>query len=215
MSVSIYFGSSLKINDSDFEKHLEVIPSFMHPEILRYRDLRDKKKRLLSRLILMQALQETGDIDLLVNWKRDNRNKPFISGWGYFSISYSEDLVVLVKNIQPIGIDIEKNSPVNIEELSHFFSKEEQAYISSQDNSTHAFYSTWVKKEALLKAVGTGITEGLSENNTLENSIIYKNQSWHYTPINISTRFTSFICTNEPIDSYELKPFSNYSVPNR
>lgn len=215
MHVTIYIGCSDKIKDIDFKKHLDLVPKFMHPDILRYRDLREKKKRLLSRLMLIHALQQSGDIGKLVKWKRDAQNKPFIKEWEHFSISYSEELVVLAKSDLPLGIDIEKEIPVNVKELSQFFSKGEQAYISSHKNPIHAFYHTWVKKEALLKAVGTGITEGLSENNTLEESFKYKDQNWHFTPISISTEYTSFICTNNSVDSIELKPFSHYALPNR
>jgi phosphopantetheine--protein transferase-like protein len=46
--------------------------------------------------------------------------------------------------------------------VQHFFTQEEKRYIrQSKAESRKRFYEIWTRKEAFLKAVGTGITENL------------------------------------------------------
>ena len=93
-----------------------------------------------------------------------DRQKPFTQTNIHFSISHSKDKFVFAFNLnQPIGIDIEWINPlVNPEDIAHsIFSTPDldQFYQAPHQEKRTYFYKSWVIKEAVLKALGTGFYE--------------------------------------------------------
>jgi len=83
-----------------------------------------------------------------------------------FNVSHSYDIALIAITInQPVGIDIEKiRTDIDFEKLAaRFFSEREYAEIMKYDGQKrlHSFFATWTRKEAIVKAVGTGIASGL------------------------------------------------------
>jgi len=85
-----------------------------------------------------------------------------------FNVSHSHDqaiIAVSIKNI--IGIDIEKvRIDIEYEKLAkRFFSEIEHKQIMEIEDTLRldAFFATWTRKEALVKATGTGIAYGLNK----------------------------------------------------
>ena len=86
-----------------------------------------------------------------------------------FNISHSRDLILIAITVEDlIGIDIEyfdKNR--SIEDLGEIiFSPTEKRYfaaLSSQEEKKEAFFRCWTRKEAYLKAIGTGLTQDISK----------------------------------------------------
>ena len=83
----------------------------------------------------------------------------------YFNLSHSAGLsVVALSGESEIGVDIEKSDPEFDFELiaGAHFSKAENRFIDAPvAGSRERFYRLWTRKEALLKAIGTGIGENL------------------------------------------------------
>jgi len=102
-----------------------------------------------------------------------------------FNISHSEDAVVFcfAKNVN-IGIDIEFLRPIaNILEIAnrYFTAKEfQQLNYFKGKKRIEAFYTCWVKKEAVIKAIGEGLSFPLSVFNvspdTNEENLILSNK---------------------------------------
>jgi len=94
--------------------------------------------------------------------------KPSVSGYSrqmFFNLSHSSGLSVLAFDPEnEIGADVERiDHDFDYETIvQHFFSPEEGRYIFDlKEESRQRFYEIWTRKEALLKAVGIGITENL------------------------------------------------------
>lgn len=85
-----------------------------------------------------------------------------------FNVSHSGDWVVLaVSAAGEIGVDIEHQRPLEnaLQLAERFFSESERlalAQLSAAERLT-AFYRCWTRKEAYIKAVGTGIFTGLDQ----------------------------------------------------
>ena len=98
------------------------------------------------------------------------KGKPGLAAPGcHFNLSHSGDLILLGINAHyPVGIDVEKiDLHRAVDELVHrFFSAQEvesyQAY-GSKDERRAAFYQGWTRKEAVLKAIGCGLSCPLSD----------------------------------------------------
>ncbi|QNN43960.1 4'-phosphopantetheinyl transferase family protein [Pedobacter roseus] len=183
--------------DIDFESYLQLLPTQMQDEIRRYRNLNDRKSRLISRLMLKSHLYSSNQSSLIYSWNRDIHNKPFISNGINFNISHSGDIVLFATSNLPIGIDVEFKSDLNFDELIDFFHEQEISQISNSASIKSAFFEIWVKKEAFLKAIGIGLTIDIRKYNCSNKSIFYLNKEWFFHRIDISEEYESFVCCLE------------------
>jgi 4'-phosphopantetheinyl transferase len=80
----------------------------------------------------------------------------------HFSISHSGDWWGCLMADETIGFDLEVcRENVNYEKLARrFFTEEEHAWILAMGQE--AFFEVWVRKEAFVKYLGSGLGEGLS-----------------------------------------------------
>ena len=101
---------------------------------------------------------------------KEEKGKPYLvlTGEGadeilpvHFSVSHSGCWWGCLMAAEPVGFDLEVcREKVNYEKIAdRFFAKEESEYIKSR--GSEAFYKIWVRKEAFVKFLGTGLAEGL------------------------------------------------------
>ncbi|MDR2651722.1 MAG: 4'-phosphopantetheinyl transferase superfamily protein, partial [Prevotellaceae bacterium] len=90
--------------------------------------------------------------------------KPIFDDSIYFNISHSGNVIAVVLDSAPVGIDIEimalatgKGRKDKI--MGRFFTPEEQRYCTaSADENCERFYEIWTKKEAYIKKEGKGLS---------------------------------------------------------
>lgn len=186
------------IQETEIEQYFKLLPSFMVLEIKKYHGVSDRKSRLLSRLMLLKYLKDENKAGLIDNWKRDSNNKPYLEGWKYFNISHSGDIAIFCFSEEKVGVDIEKKSPLNFSEFTNQFSLKEENYILKSDKVLDRFYEIWVKKEAVLKAVGIGIVDGLNNICCLQKEVYLRGQIWYLTKLNLYEEYTLFLCSSKP-----------------
>jgi 4'-phosphopantetheinyl transferase len=85
-----------------------------------------------------------------------------------FNVSHSgESILLAVSNGRSVGVDIETLRPdLDVQALSQrFLALEEQEAIAAASGADRlaAFYRCWTRKEALLKAIGTGLATPLRQ----------------------------------------------------
>jgi len=133
--------------------------TFVGHEDRNKRITRQKQSEAASRL-LDKMLSDAGIYNYRI--ERDKNGRPFLATHPNvdFNYSHSEDIVVCVLSVNEgrVGIDVEKNSRRMPEErqkrfIERFFSESE---IESRDD----LISMWTRKEAYLKYIGTGLSEG-------------------------------------------------------
>lgn len=105
-----------------------------------------------------------------LRFERGTHGKPFLDheagGTLHFNLSHTQGvaLVALTRHA-PVGVDIEslEEARVQLGDLQPALSPWEREALAATAPSqrTHAAYRCWVRKEALLKAAGCGITHGL------------------------------------------------------
>ena len=130
-----------------------------------------------------------------IEYKNNQFGKPFLKNKDsliQFNMSHSKDYAayILVLDCQ-VGIDIEwKNKDIDAQELSPLALTEEETIIFSKLNSTkklNAFYEIWTKKEAILKALGQGLSYPM---NLIEIMNVTTDNEVHYIANN-----TKFYCS--------------------
>ena len=84
------------------------------------------------------------------------RGKPSLPGGQAFSLSHSGRYCALAIGKGRVGIDIERMDEANLPALELILREDEQAGIR-KENRLRDFYTLWTRKEALAKAIGTGL----------------------------------------------------------
>lgn len=132
-----------------------------------------KKQFIITRGILRSLLS-----GCLINTKPGELHfsyrehcKPYINNKFYnkpieFNVSHSGDYVLIAITLtHQLGVDIEKiNSAIEYHSLAkRFFSEYEINDLNNYEQSERrdAFYRCWVRKEAFIKAEGSGVSFGL------------------------------------------------------
>ena len=97
------------------------------------------------------------------------QDKPSLPGGPVFNLSHSDDWAALVVAPQfsdgqlQLGVDIEAERPVEDGVASRFFSGREYATLSAlpAQDWMAGFFRCWTRKEAVIKAAGTGLSTPL------------------------------------------------------
>lgn len=109
----------------------------------KYKIDETKKEKIVSTIFKNKYV---GEYEINEHGKPISENK-------FFNVSHSHGYVVFVLDNAPIGIDIEQIKSFN-QSLIDFVSNDEEKKYIHDDTS---FFEIWTNKEALVKALGTGI----------------------------------------------------------
>lgn len=88
-----------------------------------------------------------------------------IEGQVHFSLSHSGDLAALAVAAFPLGVDIEIMRPVSRDLPERYFSVAERTGLHdlADEPWREAFFRCWTRKEAVIKALGLGLSFPLSD----------------------------------------------------
>lgn len=150
-----------------------VSPAFLE-ETSRYREAHDRRARLFSRVLLLEALAREGFNAPrgLLDWSVSPEGKPAVPGLPPFSISHTYGVAACAIASAPpvnVGIDVECWEPgfSPLRELRSAWCDAERGKLAqtlrregrrAAETLALAF---WTRKEALFKALGTGLTDEL------------------------------------------------------
>jgi len=133
---------------------------------------RGRARFVRERILLRECLARyLGVSPARVQLTRDRRGKPHLSEMHQAGIEFSlsdsgEQVWIAVGQCGPLGLDIERTrGGLRIDDLTRRFlaEREVEALLSlPQEQRQAAFFRTWVRKEAYLKALGGGVPERLS-----------------------------------------------------
>jgi len=149
--------------DSDLE---DVLSAEEQLRANRFAFDEDRQRFVSARGRVRQILGgHTGADPASLSFERGEHGKPSLSGGPAFNFSDSADIGVLaISDLGPLGIDIEQLRPRDFLKLAErYFSPAERACLVAMDEPgiPAAFYRGWTRKEAFLKAVGTGLATRL------------------------------------------------------
>lgn len=152
---------SILISGSGFS---EVLSPEELSRAKRFRDAALSNRYKLGRYFLRKVLAEragckAGDLRLLLG----DQGKPYLPGGPAFNMSDSKSLVVIgLANDGNLGVDIEHIvAHPDLEQIAQrYFSQDECTAMNgmSAEDKTRGFYRAWTRKEALVKAIGGGLT---------------------------------------------------------
>jgi phosphopantetheinyl transferase len=94
-------------------------------------------------------------------------SKPFLPNHTLkFNLSHTENAFLIAVSNQEIGVDIEEiQKDLDFEGIMDFAFSESDKMLCDKHDLPNAFTQMWTLKEAYTKAIGTGLSENLSEIN--------------------------------------------------
>ena len=121
--------------------------------------------------LLYTALRDYTHIDT-IDLKHNIHGKPYIDGIE-FSVTHTRGLWMCIIGSHAVGIDAERKDRVISDErciaiAERFFSKDETAWIRDSANIKEDFFYVWTRKEAYVKYLGTGLSDGIDLFNVIE-----------------------------------------------
>jgi len=140
----------------------------------KFKNRERKKEYVQIRYNLNQVLSGyTGIAPALLKYDRNASGKPFIGNQDtdiHFNLTHADFHFIIAVSRSPIGIDMEKRTrEINgrDEIMDRYFHPEERREVHSSLNPDDAFLKIWTQKEAVVKAVGSGIYEDIQQLNTV------------------------------------------------
>lgn len=216
---SIYFPNFIDLK-SDLSKFL--ISSEINRAERFHREL-DKNRFIISRSILKIVLAahtklEAKNIHLDYHFNK----KPYLAShpWLHFNVSHSEDFAVIAISRTMVGIDIEHIAEdfnfTNL--LPEIFAEKEIFAIQNAVNKKNAFYTSWTRKEAFVKALGKGIDEDfkyfpcLDGEHNIAANLIQTNDNWQIYSFGLADQYLAAIAFEDL--STISKKLVLFAIPN-
>jgi 4'-phosphopantetheinyl transferase len=130
----------------------------------------DRRRCIVRRATLRQILARYLDVspaDLTFHYgpqAKPSLASPFSESGIEFSLSFSGETVLCAIGRQPLGVDIERYRPIEDAALvaKHFFTPAEIRLQNDADDANRVFLQHWTRKEALIKATGSGLSVPLN-----------------------------------------------------
>ncbi len=164
-------GKEVHVWYAPLNNSIEVFNELSAKEKLKaskFRSSRDQQRYIRSHGILRRILAAYVNCEPCeISFQTTEYGKPFLTNGGrevHFNMSHSNEIAAYaVSKNHELGIDIEHiDHDLDWFSIAKFaFSQEENDLLESlsNDQQIKAFYSLWTRKEALLKARGTGLSE--------------------------------------------------------
>jgi 4'-phosphopantetheinyl transferase len=168
---------------SNSERLAATLPREERNRAQRFHRERDRLRYCVGRLLLRTILtQRTGVPARDIPIEKSALGKPYLVGGPAFNISHSGDAVLLgVADSGNIGVDVELIRQLDdLDSMAQrcFSARELNAFEGTSElERRNAFFQTWARKEAFVKAVGDGLHINLkhfsvSSEDTAENLLI-------------------------------------------
>ena len=158
------FDSMEMCTDEAVAEMLPMVSAQRREQALRYKHTLGQFCCLKSWLMLKEGL-EIEDWRFKIEdwrfrdleWQFNEHGKPFIPGGPYFSISHCKEGIAVAISDEPIGIDIEGIRHADEELIRRTMNEEERLWVTGDGLRNRRFTRLWTQKEAVVKAIGTGI----------------------------------------------------------
>lgn len=197
--ITVYYASyDTPLPAHIFAQLVNMLPESLRAPIYRFRRWEDAHAALLGKHLLRHSLlrqqlpYSLGDIEYTTY------RRPFIKGTPDFNITHSGNIVACaVAGKGRVGIDIEKPQLLAADDFRQQFSRDEWNDICQDPSPPAVFYRYWTRKEAVLKAAGTGLNEALHLLNTTTNIVSYDQQTWQLNTVSVMPAYICHLACNE------------------
>ena len=190
-----------EVSSRDIALAVEKLPLSVKERITRYIAIRDRLVRIAGKLLLRRILMTRFSMpeNILEQMFFEQNNKPVLVNTIDFSIAHSGSLVVCaVTDGGKIGVDVEQIIQTEIAVYEEYFSGREYHQIVSARDPSRALLQAWVRKEAVLKAIGAGVLMPMQDVDQTTNMIHLGKDIFHLHDLTLKNNFAGAYATNFP-----------------
>ena len=180
---------------NSYESGLAMMPEVIKNRIEKFYHQDDRKLSLMGKLLLCKQLHYHGlaeklPLQLL---HEDEYGRPYFHSEFDFNISHSGKYAICTasKNCR-VGTDIEEVRKINFSDFTDFFSNNEWNLIHNANDPLTSFYKLWSRKEALVKADGTGIRI-LHEIEAIDDTVSIGNREFAIKALQVDDQYQASI----------------------
>lgn len=151
------------VSDLQWQEMLRALPAWRREQALRFKFKSGQVECASAYLLLCNALQQQYGITEQPNFLIGEHGKPSLPDFPHihFNISHCKYAVAVIVGCSKVGIDVERIRKYDKSLARYTMNDDEMDYIQSHPNPELAFTRLWTQKEAVCKALGTGITDQL------------------------------------------------------
>jgi|GEM_PF-6246137 len=190
--VHIYHSFTTDMQWDMLEPLVDYLDLISKRKILNYSRYIDKVNSIMGRVLLSKAITDYGLVAELMQLRYDKSGKPLYPNL-HFSISHTDDLVVLAcSQSNEVGIDIEKNKYLDIDLFRSYFCDEEWNLVTIL--GAEELLRIWTRKEAVFKALGSGLSEKLNCINCLADELYVCEKNLAVKEIEIALSYHCSLC---------------------
>lgn len=209
MSISCASNSTIVVWDTIraghhvdlLDHYLPMCPEGTKKRIEGFSNWQQVQAFVLGRALLAKGIELSGNRSLtLDSIKLSSCGKPYFEGNTLrFSISHSADLVVCaVSSIHDIGIDIEYVADIDWETVKSIIDDPDLSRLSANPKEIGSFYHYWVRKEAVLKAMGYGLSIPLRSVELKDEKATIQGACWYLTELYIQSAYVCYVALPVP-----------------
>lgn len=164
--ILLYLRDDLQsVAEAEVERLIPTLPPQRRDAMLRYRHLEGRRQGTLAYLLLCDALRRHHGITQMPAFEVGEHGKPHLAGHPHihFNLSHCRQAVACALHSAPVGIDVERIQPLRPGVARYTMNPDEMQQITTHERPDVAFVQLWTQKEAVLKLLGTGITDHMQQ----------------------------------------------------
>lgn len=162
---SVVVENILTITDVELETIIAALPSWRAEKVMAYKHHQGRKESAIAFHLLQQVLREKYGISDTISFDYNEHGKPSIMSHPdiHFNLSHCKLAVACVVSDYPVGVDVEALGRYKESLARHVLNDAEFTQVLNSENPDLAFTILWTKKEAVLKLVGTGVSNDMKD----------------------------------------------------
>lgn len=199
--------------------YIEYISLERRVQISKYKKSIDKKRSLLTELLLKKIINEKTSIPIeKISFMANQYGKPYLENVSKlkFNASHSGIYITVATSNSSVGVDIEEIKEINYQISKRCFTQKEHDYLMSFDEQgrLNEFYKIWTLKESYIKNVGKGLSIPL---NSFEfdldkfPAVNIKNSRFKFFSIKLNNYFLS-VCSIEKRINLKINVISEKDI---
>lgn len=144
-----------------YERLMACVSPEKRARIQRFYREEDRVRGLIADILARSVItRETGLENHQIEFYTNDYGKPFLKGRDdfQFNLSHSGIWVVGAMDNLPIGIDVERIQPIDLDISENYFSPDEHQDLMAQVDKFAYFFTLWSLKESYIKIVGKGLS---------------------------------------------------------